>query len=547
MWFLVGGGAVAALAAVAVALTVLISSLGRLPGLTRPVNTAGPAATTEVNSAISHLAGLPAAHYRGTLADRGQQLGLDVKVTSKGSTAGTVTVSGQKIKIFTAGGSTYVKAGPGYWRTNGATARLSKEYAKRWVKMSTGPAGFALSKLLAPPSLARLLGLSGQVDLSSGPVTKVNGVQARKVTAPIGAIYVTTTAPYQIVRIDSGASGGGPAPPTPHITGTGLSGGALVVRPARWRDDFRLNITVSALTGAQARTFIDQLKQEAKALRGAIDSSVAFSAASSGRLSPCNNSGCTATITISNRVKLDSPYLKVGAITADVIIDFQLDGRPVGSCRRQVSIPANGEAVVTCSVSYHAATNRSHSVRAQSTGFARALVKAEIPATIKALEAEQQAIPSAGSDTDNIVTDARVLRTPRVGTTGGGPGRWIKINYTKRRHWMRYQEQVTGVRISREYKVNGVKFDGYDGPRGVLLDAKLGYSKKLDEHGNLTKKQADKFKVQANRQIEAAKGTGKSIEWRFSNERVANAVREFFEEEGINIKVDHQRMNWKIR
>lgn len=90
-----------------------------------------------------------------------------------------------------------------------------------------------------------------------------------------------------------------------------------------------------------------------------------------------------------------------------------------------------------------------------------------------------------------------------------------------------YQEQISGVGRGAEYKVDDVLFDGYDGNRNVLLDAK-----DWDKYppANTTFWFQSTLK-EAISQIRAAKGM--SIEWHFSTQQAKEAVDALFEREGI--------------
>jgi hypothetical protein len=114
------------------------------------------------------------------------------------------------------------------------------------------------------------------------------------------------------------------------------------------------------------------------------------------------------------------------------------------------------------------------------------------------------------------------LRSPTAldGTSDGGPGQW---GYSPTRTGGEaYQEQITGVPRGVEYNVNGVWFDGYDPSRGVLIDSK--------DWVNYPPAEADFWKKgaveDANRQLDAARGTGARVEWQVSSQHAADALNE---------------------
>lgn len=102
-----------------------------------------------------------------------------------------------------------------------------------------------------------------------------------------------------------------------------------------------------------------------------------------------------------------------------------------------------------------------------------------------------------------------------------------------------YQSKITGTLPDVGYKVNGVKFDGYDGSRGVLLDAKgPGYATFVDANGNFRPwyRGSDSLLDQAARQMGAAPNT--PIEWNVAEAKAAKVIQRLLIDNGYNrIKV----------
>ncbi|UGY93371.1 Tox-REase-5 domain-containing protein [Streptomyces gobiensis] len=140
------------------------------------------------------------------------------------------------------------------------------------------------------------------------------------------------------------------------------------------------------------------------------------------------------------------------------------------------------------------------------------------------------------------------LKNPKVGDKDGGNGAWGSRDRNppstpKNEAWLRYQEQISGVKRGKEYIVKSpdggrpVEFDGWDSKRGTFLEAKNGYGGQVSKAGKLNKSTADTFAKEARRQIRAA--DGKPVEWHFSNPEATKAAKKFFRDEGINVKVIH--------
>lgn len=127
----------------------------------------------------------------------------------------------------------------------------------------------------------------------------------------------------------------------------------------------------------------------------------------------------------------------------------------------------------------------------------------------------------------------------RLGASDGGPGAWVDA--PRGNSWPNaysYEKQVTGAPRNVEYKVGNVKFDGYDSKSGTLIDAK-NYSEvngllKVNDPTALKIFRADAVRV-AKRQMEAANGV--PVEYHVSNEKAAEALRELFKAEKIEIQV----------
>ncbi|MDF3298134.1 Tox-REase-5 domain-containing protein [Streptomyces tropicalis] len=151
---------------------------------------------------------------------------------------------------------------------------------------------------------------------------------------------------------------------------------------------------------------------------------------------------------------------------------------------------------------------------------------------------------------------AKDLKDPRIGDADKGDGKWASRDRNpeptwQNEAWLRYQEQVTGVNRGKEYVVprgegkRPVEFDGWDGDRQTFLEAKLGYKSYLGKDGELTRSGREKFVKEARGQVEAA--GGRTIEWHFSDENVADAARKAFRREGLtNVKVVYDRARQPI-
>ncbi|MFD3520972.1 Tox-REase-5 domain-containing protein [Streptomyces sp. NPDC058653] len=139
------------------------------------------------------------------------------------------------------------------------------------------------------------------------------------------------------------------------------------------------------------------------------------------------------------------------------------------------------------------------------------------------------------------------LKNPRKGSADLGDGKWktkksVAYNPAMER-WMRFQEQVSGVKRGKEYAVKDpatgrdVDFDGWDSAGQKYKEAKFGYGGKVRPDGTLEPAQATKWVEQARRQVRVA--NGKPVEWNFSNKQAADAAQKAFDDAGVDVDVVH--------
>lgn len=139
------------------------------------------------------------------------------------------------------------------------------------------------------------------------------------------------------------------------------------------------------------------------------------------------------------------------------------------------------------------------------------------------------------------------LKNPRKGSADLGDGKWKSkksVAYgPAMERWMRFQEQVSGVKRGKEYGVKDpdtgrdVDFDGWDSAGQKFKEAKFGYGGKVRPNGTLEPAQATKWVEQARRQVRAA--NGKPVEWNFSNKQAADAAQKAFDDAGVDVDVVH--------
>ncbi len=397
--------------ALIVVLTLLIGSVVTVNNLLGRSD----AAVTLLSTATTNLSNTPGTRYVGTITNSGgDKIQADLEATNKGSTYGTLIQDGERLEVLAIDNKTFLKASESFWSKQRVPQESVGAYAKQWVKVPASVIGIDIQKILAPGTLGQRLSQTAKShQITLGPETIVNGIQTRKVTTLQGTLYITTDAPQQIVRIEG----------TPASTLDSHTQNTMRVLPALF-GAMALNpgyeFDLSDLSPSQLESLYEQLRQKIQDLKNSIDSEVHFNLSGQGTLSPCDTSGCTATLTISNRVTFTSPYLQVNQpVTVSITINFTLDGLPVGECPPIIkTMPPNGETSVQCSVSYSIPPSRNptmHNILAMWRAFAQAMISADVERIIKDLVAEQTRVQEREAEETKFDKAANaVVRTTKV-------------------------------------------------------------------------------------------------------------------------------------
>ncbi|HLB47457.1 MAG TPA: RHS repeat-associated core domain-containing protein [Anaerolineales bacterium] len=118
-----------------------------------------------------------------------------------------------------------------------------------------------------------------------------------------------------------------------------------------------------------------------------------------------------------------------------------------------------------------------------------------------------------------------------VGQGIRGPGTWMQVNEAMSARAAAYQTRITGRESGWAYRVNGVKFDGYN--YGTLIETKgpgyAGFVKdgKFQDWYLHSKDGGQAMLQQAQRQIAAAQG--KAIQWLVAEPEAAVAIRDLLQ------------------
>ena len=174
----------------------------------------------------------------------------------------------------------------------------------------------------------------------------------------------------------------------------------------------------------------------------------------------------------------------------------------------------------------------------------------------RAGQGEVDGVPVTESNLDAAIPPGRRPPSrPAEDDSDGGVGVWKPIGRGK--DGAAYQAQISGVpradgEKTMEYLTPFTEADGSTGeimvdghvwrgqpPEEIFLEAKDGYNFPIIRRpwGNAAKDQLDDFTDEAIRQVEAARQAGGRVEWHFSDEDVANWMRDYFQRKEIDVTV----------
>ncbi|MEV8514177.1 hypothetical protein [Dactylosporangium sp. NPDC051484] len=488
--------------------------------------------------AAGNLRAAPAQHYSGTVTTRGGQAArVDGRVTSDGITAATVDVGGGRGELLDLGDDGTFGRGDAVFWSAARTPGSAGAYGDSWVRIDFDTLGFD-PRALIPQVLAADL-LPGGVDDRAEPaaadlprlgdVGTIGGVEARRVHTGDATIWISTAEPARIVRVEpAGADPSAPAASAPSATaspgpsvpapsgsaapsprsGRHDHGGGAAFVPAR-APSGGLGLDLAPLSRAETGEFLQAVQRRVAGLVDAPDPQVGFAIDGQITVGPCGQTSCLAVVTVSNTVTARSPHVHpVRQAHAAVTIDMTIDGGPLKTCTELVSMPVGGRATARCSATYTlpvATVGHSYYIEARAQAVSRAFVQADVQHLVdrigrlgRAAAANgREAGPAAANRPGASPASSGEAGAPRcLEPTGadGGPGKWHPVERVAARDRQTYQEQVTGVRRGREYRIGDRDFHGYrnEGGTHVLVVAEGGgnawllWGVRVGEQGTLT-------------------------------------------------------------
>jgi hypothetical protein len=162
----------------------------------------------QIISAVKQaLASASSVRITGTIEQSGMQGSFDLTTFSNGDLQGTITESGESVKLVSVGKKDYLYASKSFWSTEGAPAQTAQTLANKWVYGTQSQVGLGDSFSLPT--------LSSQITKPQGKVTKgatgsISGQAAQSLHSTQGTLWVAlngTTYPIELTKTGSGSSG----------------------------------------------------------------------------------------------------------------------------------------------------------------------------------------------------------------------------------------------------------------------------------------------------------------------------------------------------
>lgn len=260
--------------------------------------------------AAERLGALPALRYTGTFTSNGRPVRAVLSVTRAGSAVGTLTLNGERARLVTVDGETYLHGGPAFWSGSAGLVARPEDFAGRWSKAPVTLLGFDPRELLSPSAIARAVRNAP----AGGSTGYVGDRLVHRVRTRQGVYSVTLAEPHELLQVE-GAS------------------------------DARFAVTEIT----DAAPVLAELRRRVAALAGARDPGARFE---HGELTfvNCNEnvSGCTLRLPVS----LPAPAAgePAEAVRAVLIATISAEGRVLGSCSTARPVAATGRTVLSCTV-----------------------------------------------------------------------------------------------------------------------------------------------------------------------------------------------------
>src|SRR6202020_616978 len=150
--------------------------------------------------------------FGGTTQQSGTTTNLKVSVSSSGMGQGTITISGQPVKLIKIGNTVYFSSTKAFWNKAAGTGAGSL-FGTRWVAVPSTDSDFAgINTLLDESQVAGQFSDTSNTTFTKGKTSTINGQAVIAVNGKDsgdstgGTVYVATTGKPYIIRVTGGGS-----------------------------------------------------------------------------------------------------------------------------------------------------------------------------------------------------------------------------------------------------------------------------------------------------------------------------------------------------
>lgn len=223
-------------------------------------------------------------------------------VTRAGTARGTYTFSGDQVSRVDVGSTTYLKAGPAFWKAHGESAAIARTADGAWAKAPWGTVELGLGNL-SPDQLGRNLQEMeyGQV----GQKTSLNGVKAMRLTTAGLTYFLSAGEPRRVLRVQGSVINGAYSFDLAPMSSPGMNTFFTTLRNdvRALKDAYNPNVIVEPTTGKphygdcglSGCTFSGKVVPDASGGSGAIHlvTTIVFKGNTGGVVAKCSDSAVT--------------------------------------------------------------------------------------------------------------------------------------------------------------------------------------------------------------------------------------------------------------
>lgn len=265
------------------------------------------------NQAGTALGDAPGLTLSGTYA--GGQARFDV--TRAGSARGSYSSGGTHVGRVDVADGTFLKAGSAFWTAQGVSATRAGKAGGKWTKAPDFAVELNLSDL-SPARLAQVL--QGAGNDPNATMTKVNGVQAIRMTAGGRIYYVAAKGARRLLRVQGDTDAG------------------------------RFSFDVTPLTAAAMGGVFAALRTDVRGLVNAYAPEISVQPVSKLRFGDCTEPGCTVSVD----VRPSAEAATSATIRVSMNVTFRGTRGTVSECSATTSARTGRQRTLSCRAGGHA-------------------------------------------------------------------------------------------------------------------------------------------------------------------------------------------------